>query len=173
MAHTGDDIRGWFAGRLPDDWFMSAPEIRSDREEIMVIGTLPEPKIEGGASVETKRAAASARIDGFREETREARMRIANEAEHRFGRKVSWGAAWGEARRPFTTLGVPVMTRLRMPEREVLDTLLDSGVARSRSEALAWCVRLVGKHQSEWLQDLREALTRVEQVRSEGPDTAA
>lgn len=60
-----------------------------------------------------------------------------------------------------------------MPERAVLDTLIDSGVARSRSEALAWCARLVGKHQAEWLRDLREALTRVEQVRAEGPDTTA
>jgi len=43
-------------------------------------------------------------------------------------------------------------------------------VARSRSEALAWCVRLVGKHQSEWIESLREALTNVEKVRAEGPD---
>lgn len=173
MAHTDDDIRGWFAGRLPDDWFGSAPDIAIDREEIMVIGTLPEPKTDEGASVETRNAAISARIDGFREDTREARMRIANEAQHRFGRKVSWGAACGDVSKRFTTLGVPVMTRLRMPEREVLDTLMDAGVARSRSEALAWCVRLVGQHESDWLQELRDALTRVEQVRAEGPSTAA
>lgn len=173
MARTGDDIRGWFTGQLPDDWFVSAPEIRSDREEIVVVGTLPEPKSDEGASDETKRVAASARIDRFREDTRDVRIRIAHEAEHRFGRKVSWGAACGDQGKHFTTLGVPVMTRLRMPERGVLDTLIDSGVARSRSEALAWCVQLVSKHQSEWLQDLREAMTRVEQVRTEGPDPAA
>ncbi len=169
MAHTTDEIRGWFAGQLPDDWFTSAPEITSDREEILIIGTLAAPKTEADASDDTKRAAAAARISRFREDTREARIRIALEAEHRFGRKISWGAACGEVRERFTTLGVPVMTRLRMPERAVLDTLIDSGVARSRSEALAWCVRLVGKHQEEWLADLREALTKVEQVRSEGP----
>lgn len=173
MARTEDDIRGWFAGQLPDGWFVSAAEIQSDREEIMVVGTLPEPKIDAEASDETKHAASSARIDKFREDTREARMRIAHEAEHHFGRKVSWGAACGGVRKHFTTLGVPVMTRLRMPERGVLDTLIESGVARSRSEALAWCVRLVGKHQSDWLQELREAMTRVEQVRAEGPDAAA
>jgi hypothetical protein len=61
------------------------------------------------------------------------------------------------------------MTRLRMPERAVLDTLVDAGVARSRSHALAWCVRLVAEKQDEWLKDLREALTHVEKVRSEGP----
>lgn len=172
MAHT-DDIRGWIAGRLPDDWFVAAPEVTIDREEIMVIGALPEPRTDESASDDTKRAAVSARIDGFREDTREARMRIAREAEHLFDRKVSWGARCGEITRRFTTLGVPVMTRLRMQERGVLDTLIDSGVARSRSEALAWCVRLVGTHESEWLQELREALTRVEQVRAEGPNSAA
>lgn len=169
VAHTEDDIRGWFAGQIPDDWFTSAPEVKSDREEIMVVGTLAEPKLEEDASDDTRRAAASARIRKFREETREERMRIANEAEHRFGRKVSWGAVCGERRKEFTTYGVPVMTRLRMPQREVLDTLIDAGVARSRSEALAWCVRLVGKHEADWLAELREAMTRVEQVRSEGP----
>jgi hypothetical protein len=173
MAGTDDNIRGWFAGQLPDDWFVSAPEMSSDRDEILVIGTLPTPKIAEDASDETKHAAASARIDKFRKDSRDARMRIAQEGEHRFGRKVSWGAACGDVRKRFTTHGVPVMTRLHMPEREVLDTLIDSGVARSRSEALAWCVRLVGKHQSDWLQDLREALTRVEQVRADGPDAAA
>ena len=172
MARTEDDIRGWFAGQIPDDWFVAAPEIKTDRDEIMVVGTLPEPKTDEGASEETKRAAASARIDRFREDTRDARIRIASEAEHLFGRKVSWGAVCDGVLKHFTTLGVPVMTRLRMREREVLDTLIDSGVARSRSEALAWCVRLVGKHQSDWLQELREALTRVEQVRAEGPDAA-
>jgi hypothetical protein len=62
-----------------------------------------------------------------------------------------------------------VMTRLRQPERLVLDTLVDAGVARSRSDALAWCVRLVGEHEDSWLTDLREALRTVEQVRSGGP----
>ena len=70
----------------------------------------------------------------------------------------------------FTTLSIPVMTRLRQPERRVLDTLVDAGVARSRSDALAWCVRLVGKNIDAWLEDLRAALRRVEQVRKEGPD---
>jgi hypothetical protein len=63
------------------------------------------------------------------------------------------------------------MTRLRMPERRVLDTLVDAGVARSRSHALAWCVRLVSEKQDDWLKDLRQALTEVEKVRSEGPTT--
>jgi hypothetical protein len=56
-----------------------------------------------------------------------------------------------------------------MPERHVLDTLVDAGVARSRSHALAWCVRLVAERQDDWLKDLRTALQQVEQVRAEGP----
>ncbi len=64
------------------------------------------------------------------------------------------------------------MTRLRMPERQVLDTLVDSGVARSRSHALAWCVRLVGDHEGDWITQLRDALVAVQKVRDEGPQHA-
>jgi hypothetical protein len=96
-------------------------------------------------------------------------MRIADEAQRRFRRKVSWGATCGGRRALFTTLSVPAMTRLRMPERRVLDTLVESGVARSRSHALAWCVRLVSERQEEWLADLRDALGAVQRVRGEGP----
>jgi hypothetical protein len=96
-------------------------------------------------------------------------MSIAEEAQGTFGRRVSWGAACGEVRELFTTLSVPVMTRLRLTERTVLDTLVESGVARSRSDALSWCVRLVGKHEADWLTDLRDALVNVRKVRSEGP----
>ncbi len=97
-------------------------------------------------------------------------MRIADEAQHRFGRKVSWGASCGDQTVWFTTLAAPAMTRLRMPERRVLDTLVDAGVARSRSHALAWCVRLVAERQDDWLKDLRGALESVEKVRAEGPE---
>ena len=167
---NGDEqVLGWFAGRLPDGWFTGPPEIAVDRDEIRVVGVLAEPDVGADATAATRSAALSSRIAGFREDTRAQRMRIADEAQHRFGRKVSWGAACGEERRLFTTLSVPAMTRLRMPERRVLDTLVDSGVARSRSHALAWCVRLVAERQDEWLKDLRQAMTAVEQVRAEGP----
>src|SRR5216117_3924042 len=72
---------------------------------------------------------------------------IAREAEHRFRKKVSWGATCGDLTELFTTLSIPVMTRLRMPQREVLDTLVNAGVARSRSHALAWCVKLVAENE--------------------------
>jgi hypothetical protein len=113
---------------------------------------------------------ASERVARFREETRSERMRIADEAEARYGRKVAWGVSVGESERIlFTHLAVPVMTRLKQPERQVLDTLVDAGVARSRSDALAWSVRLVGEHAEEWLAKLRDAMTAVDDLRAEGP----
>ena len=94
---------------------------------------------------------------------------MAREAEHRFERKVSWGVRCGEGETLFTTLASPAMTRLRMDERRVLDTLIDAGVARSRSEALAWCVKLVAANEHAWLADLEDALRAVRQARSSGP----
>ena len=164
-----EEIAGFFAGRLPDGWFQGPPEISVDSDEILVVGALEEPDVPEGASADTARVG---RIKRFREETREARMAIASEAERHFGRTVSWGASVGEVSRLFTTLNVPVMTRLRIPERTVLDTLVEGGVARSRSEALAWCVRLVGQHQADWIADLQAALTHVQKVRAEGPGAA-
>lgn len=164
-----EKLRGWFAGRLPADWFTQAPEVRIDREEITIVGTLGEPEVAAGASEAEAAAAAEGRSRRFREDTREHRIEIAREAEHKFGRKVSWGVHCAGHKVMFTTFSVPVMTRLRQPERLVLDTLVDAGVARSRSDALAWCVRLVGQHQDSWLGDLRAALLKVEQVRGEGP----
>lgn len=156
-----DDVAAWFAGRLPDGWFTEAPEVAVDREEILVVGRIDAP--EGGE------AAAVGRAKRFREETRDARVRIAEEAQHRFGRKVSWGVRIGEERYLFTHLAVPVMTRLRQSERVLLDTLIDAGVARSRSDALGWCVRTVEQHEAEWLADLRDALKHVEEVRRRSP----
>ena len=164
-----EHLEGWFAGRLPAEWFVGPIDVSFDRDEILVVGTLAEPELPQDAGPETRTAAAEARISGFREDTRTQRMRIADEAERRFGRKVSWGASSGDKRVLFTTVATPAMTRLRMPERRVLDTLVDAGVARSRSHALAWCVRLVAEKQDEWLGDLRKALESVEAVRREGP----
>ena len=164
-------LRGWFTGRLPGDWFTAAPAIEADREEITVVGALPNPETEPGASEAERAAAAEGRIRRFREETRARRVEIAREAEHRFRRKVSWVVTCGDQSEMYTTLSVPVMTRLRQPERRVLDTLVEGGVARSRSDALSWCVRLVGQHEDTWLAELRSALRRVEQVRSGGPRT--
>ena len=160
------EVAGWFAGRLPDGWFTGPPELIIDRDEITVVGTLPEPEAgEGDPS-----AARAGRISRYREETREERMAIADAAQERYGRSVAWGAVCGDEREVFTNMSVPVMTRLRQPERLVLDTLVDAGVARSRSEALAWAVRLVGRHAEDWLAELRSAMESVEEVRGRGPE---
>jgi hypothetical protein len=170
-----NELQAWLKGRLPEDWFDGEPEVSVDREEIVIVGRLASPTgsaAEGADDASTGDAARSAehgRISRFREETRPARMHIADEAETRFGRKVSWGAACGESRVVFTNLSVPVMTRLRQSERQVLDTLVEAGVARSRSDALAWCVRLVGRHEGDWIARLKDSLEAVREARAAGP----
>ena len=165
-----EKLRGWLTGRLPDDLFEELTEVTVDREEITVIGRIPEPRLAEDASAAEREAATQGRIQEFRERTREARIEVAREAEHRFRRKVSWGVVCGDERALFTHVAAPVMTRLRQPERQVLDTLIAGGVARSRSDALAWCVRLVQRHTDDWLTELRESLEHVQRVRAQGPD---
>ncbi len=148
---TTEKIAEFFAKKVPADWRRADLAVEADNEEIVVV--IP---IEGDAR-------------DFRERTRDKRVKIATEAEAKFNRKVSWGVEVGGERRLFTHIAMPVMTRLRQPERKVLDTLVAAGVARSRADALAWCVRLVGKHEGDWLKDLDEALAHVTNVRSEGP----
>jgi hypothetical protein len=159
------EVAGWFAGRLPDGWFTGPVELTIDRDEITVVGSLAEPEAGEGDVA----AARAGRISRFREETRQQRMAIADAAQERYGRSVAWGASCGDQRELFTNLSMPVMTRLRQPERLVLDTLVDAGVARSRSEALVWAVRLVGRNADEWLTELRDAMASVEEVRARGP----
>jgi hypothetical protein len=159
------EVAGWFAGRLPEDWFTGPVELTIDRDEITVVGRLAEPAAGEGDPA----AAQAGRIARFREETRGQRMAVADAAQERYGRSVAWGAVCGDTREVFTNLSMPVMTRLRQRERLVLDTLVDAGVARSRSEALAWAVRLVGRHAEDWLAELRTAMESVEEVRGRGP----
>ena len=161
-----EEVQGWLAGRLPDAWFTAVPNVEIDRDEITIIGALDLSDIP--ADVDTT-AAAQGRISRFREETRDERIAIAQDLERRFERSIAWGAQAGNISAVFTQQAIPAMTRLRQPERQVLDTLVDAGVARSRAEALAWCVKLVGQHQEEWITSLREALNSVEQVRNAGP----
>jgi hypothetical protein len=161
---TTDEIRSWVLARLPENWFAGPPLVETDDDEILIVGELDD----GGLDDDDQEGRA-AHVHRFRTDTREQRMRIAHDGERRFGRKVAWGVTMGDQRTLFTTLSIPVMTRLRLPERQVLDTLVQAGVARSRSEALAWCVRLVGKHEAEWISELRDALVRVNELRRRGP----
>jgi hypothetical protein len=166
------DAAAWITGLLPDDWFTGPPEVTVDRDEILIVGRLSEPAV-GESATDADRAAAEAgRIAAHREDTRDRRIRCARQLEHRYRRKVAWGADCGGRRELFTTHSAPVMTRLRQPERQVLDTLVDAGVARSRSDALAWCVRLVGQHAEPWLGELRSAMGAVDELRRRGPDVS-
>jgi hypothetical protein len=152
---TQQEITKYFMEKVPAAWFRSL-SVEADGEEILVIGEVPE-----GPS-----------LDEFRESTRAERMALAEGAQELFRRKVSWGVSRDGTTTVFTHLSMPVMTRLRLRERVVLDTLIDAGVARSRSEALAWCVKLVAQHESQWLAELRDALGAVETVRAGGPAPA-
>jgi hypothetical protein len=164
------DAAAWIAGLLPDGWFTGQPEVTVDRDEIVIVGRLPEPTLAEDATDADRAAAEAGRISSFREGTRDQRIRLARQLEHRYRRKVAWGAACGGRRELFTTHSAPVMTRLRQVDRQVLDTLVDAGVARSRSDALAWCVRLVGQHAESWLDELREAMGAVDELRRRGPE---
>jgi Arc/MetJ-type ribon-helix-helix transcriptional regulator len=165
-----DDASAFIQGALPDDWFTGPADVSIDRDEIIITGTLPAPKLDENASDADRSAAEQGRIAAFREATRERRVQVARQLEHRYKRKVAWGAAAGGTRELFTTHSAPVMTRLRQAERQVLDTLVDAGVARSRSEALAWSVRLVGQHAEAWLAELRDAMGAVDELRKRGPE---
>jgi hypothetical protein len=163
-------VRGWFTGRVPEEWQASPVEVAVDREEISVLLTLTDVDLPDDTSAAESDEARAGRTKAFREDTRSKRMSIAREAEQRFDRKVSWQVRVGDRTELFTHVAAPVMTRLRQPQRQVLDTLVDAGVARSRSEALAWCVRLVGQHEDDWLGELRAAMSTVADVRAKGPD---
>jgi hypothetical protein len=159
-------VRGWFTGRLPEEWATTPPEIT-------VVLSLSDVDLGEDATDAARDEARAGRAKAFREETRERRIEIAREAEHRFDRKVAWGVRIGDRQELFTHVAVPVMTRLRQPQRMVLDTLVDAGVAKSRADALAWCVRLVGQHEEEWLGELRAAMSKVADVRSKGPGSGS
>jgi Arc/MetJ-type ribon-helix-helix transcriptional regulator len=168
-----DRVRGWFTGRVPESWQAAPVTVSVDREDVIVTLALPDVDLPGGdpdgASDAVLEEARAGRTKAFREDTRAQRVEIAREAEHRFERSVSWQVSVGGRTELFTHVSAPVMTRLRQPQRQVLDTLVEAGVARSRSEALGWCVRLVGRHEDDWLAELREAMASVADVRAKGP----
>jgi hypothetical protein len=169
MTTTDSTITAWLQGRLPDAWTATPARFTIDRDEITIVLTVDPPALGDDASEVDRAEAVAGRVAGFREETRDARIQIAREAEYRFERKVAWGVTIGDHHELFTHVAVPVMTRLRQPERLVLDTLVAANVARSRADALAWCVRLVGRNTEAWLSELREAMHEVERLRADGP----
>src|SRR6266436_9219780 len=95
-------IKGWFAGRLPDGWFTGV-EVAVEDDQIVVLGALPEANL--GSTPEEKEGAAAGRIARFREETRGQRIGIAQEAEERFKKYVTWGAKLGGVTKRFNPGG--------------------------------------------------------------------
>ena len=99
------DAGAWFTGRLPDEWFDGPVDVTVDRDEITVIGTLTPPDTDND---DNAAAAAQGRASRFREDTRGERMSIADEAQARYARKVSWGVKVGDERILFTHItGTP------------------------------------------------------------------
>jgi hypothetical protein len=63
---TNAAIRGWFTGRLPEEWSQAAPPaITVDREEITVVLTIAEPGVGDDASEAEQSAARAGRIKAF------------------------------------------------------------------------------------------------------------
>src|SRR4029078_11806385 len=85
----------WLAGRLPQDWFTGPVEVRRDRDELLILGSLSAPRVAPDAREAEHDLAARGRAKTFREETRERRIEIARELEHLSRRKDSGGAAGG------------------------------------------------------------------------------
>lgn len=164
------EISEWFNKNLSKELQSEGEaQILADRDEIVVVCSLPDPEAPDGADADAIEASRNAAVKAWREETREKRMAVADAAQDKFGRHVSWGVSIAGDRFLFTHVSVPAMTRLKVTERQVLDTLVDSGVASSRSEALAWCVRYVGKREKDWIGDLKKAFESVAEVRAKGP----
>jgi hypothetical protein len=164
-----NEITGWVHGSLPDDLYESPPDVRVDDAEILVVGDVGAPDVPADLDDEAVRAAEAARIDAFREATRDARIGVAQGAEARFGRTISWGATSGATTKRFTTVHAPVGTRLGYDHRRVLDALVEAGVASGRADALAWCVELVRRNQTEWLEQLEDALAAVRSAAEAAP----
>ena len=57
-AAPGEEVQGWFAGRLPAGWFTETPEVLVDREEITVVGPLGGLDVAADASPAAQAAAA-------------------------------------------------------------------------------------------------------------------
>lgn len=161
-SSAATSVTDWFASHLPTGLYAETPQITVDREEILVVGALPAPEEQDAHGPEEA-------VARHRRDTREQRVLVARDAEALFNRTVSWGVTWQDTTYLYTHLAAPVMTRLRQPERQLLDLLVEAGVARSRSEALSWCVALVGEREDEWLTELEGALATVREARALGP----
>ena len=80
-------------------------EITVEDDQIVVVGALPDKDLPATSSPEEKEGAAAGRIARFREETRGQRIGIAQEAEERFHKYVTWGTKLGGVTKRFNPGG--------------------------------------------------------------------
>jgi hypothetical protein len=160
------EVQSWLQERLPEGLADGPPEITVYDDEVVVVIPLAAPPSDAELPGDERRQAEYAPITRRREETRPLRMKLARELQSRLGRPIAWGMRAGGSEALFTTRSVPVMTRLGRAERDVLDTLVAAGVADTRSSALAYAVRAFAAEHADWLDEVREALAQVEQVRA-------
>ena len=169
-AASTNEITGWVSGALPPDLYQGPPSIDVDVDEILVVGDVGAPEVPEGLDAQGTTAAEQARIARFREETRDRRIAVARQAEARYGRPISWGATAGATTERFTSVHARIATRLGLDHRKVLDRLVAAGIAKSRGQALAWCVDLVQKNEEAWLTRLKEALDTLGQTAADSPN---
>ena len=157
----------------PTDWFVGAPEVdrrpRGDRHRRRAAArsrassTTPRPAGRRGRGGGRAGSPGSGRRPATSGSRSPARPSTATSA------RSPGARGCGDTSELFTPASVPVMTRLRQPERIVLDTLVDAGVARSRSDALAWAVRLVGRARRRVAgRAARRPWRKVDELRAKG-----
>jgi hypothetical protein len=160
------ELQAWLQEHVPAHLLAAPPDIAVYDDEAVIV--LPLVVAEPGAALsdEERRAAERNLIARRREETRPWRMKLARELQPKLGRSVAWGMRAGGSEALFSTRSAPVMTRLGRAERDVLDTLVAAGVADTRSAALAYAVRAFAAEHADWLDEVRDAIAQVEQVRA-------
>jgi hypothetical protein len=152
--------------RAPANLLAEPPDIAIYDDEVVIVLPIVIPEQHDALPEEEQRASERALIARRREETRPWRMKQARELQPKLGRAVAWGMRAGASEALFSTRSVPVMTRLGRTERDVLDTLVAAGVADTRRAALAYAVRAFAAEHTDWLDEVREAIAQVDQVRA-------
>lgn len=160
-----DELVQWLAARLPEALLAAPPRLALYDDELVAVLSPLVPELESDDE-DQRRGHERALIARLREETRPLRMRLAAELQPLLGRPVAWGMRLGGSEALFSTRTVPVMTRLNRREREVLDTLVATGVADTRSAALAYCVRVFASEHDDWLGEARAVAEQAQQVRA-------
>jgi len=160
-----NELQSWLQERAPANLLAGPPEITIYDDEAVIVLPLVTAELNDALTDEELRAIERSLIAQRREETRPWRIKQARELQSKLGRSVAWGMRAGASETLFSTRSVPVMTRLGRTERDVLDTLVAAGVADTRSAALAYAVRAFAAEHTDWLDEVREAIAQVDQVR--------